>query len=605
MQNFYDEEIRTQDNIMEFTNGTESNIINGVANIIRDVLRDAAVGLKQIKYTVTGRELQPEDIEFMTKGIKSIRDEWYAAFKKHVEVNGIDKLLKPVKPQDNIQNAYNIFKQYDSTPIPEKLYRVTIASIEISNDTTNYPRLKVLIEALKGKLITYADKEREILEKIPHGFKLDVTQEKLPNGSYMNHLEVYSCKFKSNKLKDASGTESYSIDYVENILSDDFILGNKINQATIFGIESLDSHIPKNTFDDIYDIINAEGGIENFVPVDMDFASYAEFIEGTEGIGNFFARQWGKFRRVLHPLVKSDIKVTQVEYDKIKSTFETTVIRSIPALKTLLQQNRFVKFLMDNGAVELNEKAAKSFGNDSRMVASVLVTLKGSKIKYDNSTGMLTVGGKKIDIMDLRNDDKFVNGNDANSVIYIAINDIIKAINKTVYKQIKGEHVLDKLGFVVKFLNDGKQSRVKQDGSMIYSTADGGIGSASTYKVDETNEITTQISNKDILIGMMSRPLVIKDAGTESYLDVFDEMYEGGTEMANNTGIIMERMKLVEDTKQKIMKTPEFQRYTAGIETNSTETVDRISENNNLDVKELLGKVYDKYGMAGLKDILK
>ena len=599
---FYDEILNNDVELNEFTNGTESGrIVNGIATMLREMIRDASVSIKQAKYFFTGRELQAEDVEFMTKGAQKIRDEWYDMFKKHVEEHGLDKLLKPVKPTDSIKNAYSLFKQYQGKPIPAKLFRVTIASIEVSNETTDYPRLKTLKEAFKGKLVAYSSKEREILERIPHGFALDVTQEKLPNGSYMNHMEVYSCKFKSNKLANASGTESYSLDYVENVLSDDFLLGYD-NPAMLFGMESINSRFSNYGFNDILDIINAEGGVENFVPVDMDFASYAELLEGTEGIGNFFARHWAKFRRVMHPLVKSDLKVSKVEYDKIKSTFETTVIRSIPALKNMLQQNRFIKYLLDNGALEINDKASKSFANDSRMVASIIVKFKSSKIKYDEKSGMLTIGGKKIDIMDLRDDEKFFKGNDATEVIYMAINDIISAINKTVYKQIKGEHVLDKLGFAVKFLNDGTQRKVKQDGAVVYSTGDS-YGSASTYTVEEFNDIANQINNKDILIGMVSRPLVIKDAGVESFFDCsFDGMLEGGTEMANNTETIIERMKLVEDTKKQVMQTPEYQKFAAGIE--ARDIVERSAVENN-DMKELLGKVYDKYGMAGLKDILK
>lgn len=576
---FYDEILNNDVELNEFTNGTENFLTDAFKKVI-----------KKINTVISGRDLTSEDIEFMLKGADTLRHDMAKTFESSIANTIAAKHYKAkVMTDTSTKSAYATFKASAG-----KKYGYVLPLIDIYTNETfaNTSENKQLFKTVMSSL----NKVLEIIEeRVPKGFVTDVV---FPGGDHQV-ITLYSPEF--GNMNAAEGKESIDINYIENVLSDDFLLGYD-NPAMLFGMESINSRFSNYGFNDILDIINAEGGVESFVPVDMDFASYAELIEGTEGIGNFFARHWAKFRRVMHPLVKSDLKVSKVEYDKIKSTFETTVIRSIPALKNMLQQNRFIKYLLDNGALEINDKASKSFANDSRMVASIIVRFKSSKIKYDEKNGMLTIGGKKIDIMDLRDDEKFFKGNDATEVIYMAINDIIRAINKTVYKQIKGEHVLDKLGFAVKFLNDGTQRRVKQDGAVVYSTGDS-YGSASTYTVEESNDIANQINNKDILIGMVSRPLVIKDAGVESFFDCsFDEMLEGGTEMASNTETIIERMKLVEDTKKQVMQTPEYQRFAAGIE--ARESIERTAGENS-DMKELLGKVYDKYGMAGLKDILK
>lgn len=577
---FYDEILNNDVELNEFTNGTENFLTDAFKKVV-----------KKINTVISGRDLTSEDIEFMLKGADTLRHDMAKTFESSIANTIAAKHYKAkVMTDTSTKSAYATFKASAG-----KKYGYVLPLIDIYTNETfaNTSENKQLFKTVMSSL----NKVLEIIEeRVPKGFITDVV---FPGGDHQV-ITLYSPEF--GNMNASEGKESIDINYIENVLSDDFLLGYD-NPAMLFGMESINSRFSNYGFNDILDIINADGGVESFVPVDMDFASYAELIEGTEGIGNFFARHWAKFRRVMHPLVKSDLKVSKVEYDKIKSTFETTVIRSIPALKNMLQQNRFIKYLLDNGALEINDKASKSFANDSRMVASVIVKFKSSKIKYDENNGILTIGGKKIDIMDLRDDEKFFKGNDATEVIYMAINDIIRAINKTVYKQIKGEHVLDKLGFAVKFLNDGTQRRVKQDGSMVYTTGDGGYGSAATYTVEESNDIANQINNKDILIGMVSRPLVIKDAGVESFFDCsFDEMLEGGTEMANNTETIIERMKLVEDTKKQVMQTPEYQRFAAGIE--ARESIERTAGENS-DMKELLGKVYDKYGMAGLKDILK
>lgn len=600
---FYDEElINTNPDITEFTNGTEgvvTAVATRVADVFKDIFMNVARSGKHIKYTVTGgKVLEPADVEFMTKGVADIRTKLYDIYKERLEAENLTNLIQPIKLDNkDVKSAYNIFKSYTQSPVPEKVYRIPIVALRISNETTDYPRLKVVLEGFKLKFVKASRDQDYVLRSVPSGFGYEAITERQNDGSYVNMLYLYNYKFKSSNTV-VAGNESYSLKYIENVLSDEFIFQTH-TPMSIFGLESGNPYgfIEKQ---ELEDLIKAEGGIENFIPVDMDYASYIECI-GTEGITNFLARGWAKFRRVMHPIIKSDLKVTQTKYEQIKSTFEQTVNRMVGPLKNELSKNRFLKFLMDNGALEINERAKNAFGNDSRMVAAVIVTFKSSKIRYEDHSGMITVNGKKIDIMDLRDDEKFLKPSESTGVIYGAINDAIKAINKTVYKQIKSEHILDQMGFAVKFLNDGTQHIVKKDGTMIYSSGDS-IGSANTYTVENKNEITTQLNNKDILIGLVSRPLVVT-GGTEALFDLdFDEMFEGGSEMDNTTTqTIIERMKTVNDTKEMIMKTPEYQRFAAG-----TEARDSINKAaSSVEVKELLGKVYDNYGMEGLKNILK
>lgn len=386
------------------------------------------------------------------------------------------------------------------------------------------------------------------------------------------------------------------------------------------GLESvLNSFAYGDTIDNmVTEAIELSGGVENCLPVDLDFDDYEECV-GTEGFLNVIARGWSRFRRVLHPLVRSTIKVGNTEYNNIKSVFNGAITRSIPALKQELATDRFLKFLMDNGALVINEKASDSFANDSRLIASVIISFKSSKIKYDEATGILTVGGKKTDIMELQSDESFSRASDASQVIYRGIQSAIVAINHTVNKQLKAEHILDKMGFSVKFLNDGKQTvHKKTKVSTGYTlNAERGIDSTSTtdYVIENVNEITTQLNNKDIKIGIVSRPLELSSTGTESedhFLSLTDLIsLQGGTEMASETtNLIAERMAAVENMKAKVMASEEYQRgIQAGIEgastiPSATKQPLNVDGKSSEEVKKLLGKIYDKYGMDGLKDIV-
>ena len=570
---FYDEELKnTNPDITEFTNGTEG-FFDGIKSIFS----------KKQKVNI----ISTKELDELTK--------WFTKSEKEIFKLMKEELKKDLSSKEFSGLHFELQHEYMNTPSvnskqPDKFISNNIGYIQnftedetIKSDEKAWNELDTIcVNAMKRGLEKYQNKEygNYVITGYDESsyFVLQIVNKS-------NEIELFT-------VTSDAGKESA-------LLSDDFLF-NLTTPESLFGIESVDTTSAFNEIQYIKDLINSEGGIENFIPVDMDYASYIDCV-GTEGITNFLARGWAKFRRVMHPIIKSDLKVTKTNYDQIKSTFEQTINRMVGPLKNEISKNRFLKFLMDNGALEINERAKNAFGNDSRMVAAVIITFKSSKIRYEDNSGMITVNGKKIDIMDLRDDERFIRPTEAAGVIYSAIQYAIKAINKTVYKQIKSEHILDKMGFAVQFLNDGSQRRVRQNGAVVYSVGDS-YGTAGTYTVEDKNEITTQLNNKDILIGLVSRPLVVT-GGTEALFDLdFDEMFEGGSEMDNTTTqTIIERMKTVNDTKEMIMKTPEYQRFAAG-----TEARDSINKAaSSIEVKELLGKVYDNYGMEGLKNILK
>lgn len=415
-------------------------------------------------------------------------------------------------------------------------------------------------------------------------------------------LVYCSPRYKNkNKVITPAG-ESYNLFEFSNKLED----YNLFRQNPFgFGLESQTIDY-NHVFQDCKEMFNS--GLEaGLIPIDMDIDTYMLYMDGTEGIkdsvGGFFARGWAKFRRVLHPIIKSDIKLSQEEFNELKAKFQTQIQTAMPGFETKLKENRLIAFLLENGAITINKSVKDAFDNDSRLVSAILVTINSSKIKMDGDS-YIVVNGKKKDLMDLRNEDKFFNGADSEGVVYVAINDIITAINKTVYAEIKKEPSLNKLGLAAALLNDGVQTKVKRTGTSVQYdwSGDGGISTRNNYEVEQKNTILEQLQNKNLLIGLRSRPIVIatqavpaKASATESE-DAFNNNYKGGIEMGVRN--FSQQIDEIDATVERLKNTPMYQ----GTETKAPENT--IPSGEDATAKEILHRVLDEYGVDGLNRIL-
>lgn len=413
-------------------------------------------------------------------------------------------------------------------------------------------------------------------------------------------LAYCSPRYKNkNKVITPAG-ESYNLFEFSNKLED----YNLFKQNPFgFGLESqlIDYNHVLQDCKDMY----LENGSEALIPIDMDMDTYMIYMGGTEGVaqnvGGFFARGWAKFRRILHPIVKSDIKMSQEEYNQLKAKFQTQIQKAMPGFEAKLKENRLIAFLLENGAITINKNVKDAFDNDSRLVSAILVAINSAKIKMDGES-YIVVNGKKKDLMDLRNEDKFFNGADSEGVVYVAINDIVTAINKTIYAEIKKEPSLNKLGLVAALLNDGVQTTVKRTGSSVqYDWGDGGISTRNNYEVEQKNTILEQLQNKNLLIGLRSRPIVVATqavpATAKESEDVFlNDEYKGGIEMGVRN--FANQIDNLDATVEKLKDTPLYQ----GTETKMPETPAVAS--NDASAKEILHRVLDEYGVDGLNRIL-
>lgn len=542
-------------------------------------------------------DLSSEDYEFMkSKEMKKIGDQIVKEYKsKNILFDILPITPKNIKPEyfdtdkfDFGSYKYEDFLRLFTTEDDMRAFHYPLCILKLND---RYTLNTIPSEETKKSEEVWTEINKFMEERSPKKFTLVP----IPVSDTEMILIYCSPRYKNkNKVITPAG-ESYNLFEFSNRLED----YNLFKQNPYgFGLETqtIDYNHVLQDCKDMYDGNESS----SLIPIDMDMDTYMIYMGGTEGIadsvGGAFARGWAKFRRILHPVIKSDIKLSQEEFNELKAKFQTQIQKAMPGFESKLKENRLIAFLIENDAIIINKNVKDAFDNDSRLVSAILVTINSSKIKMGGDS-YIVVNGKKKDIMDLRNEDKFFNGADSEGVVYIAINDIISAINKTVYAEIKKESSLNKLGLSAALLNDGVQHKIKRSGrSVQYDWNNGGVSTRDNYEVEHKNTILEQLQNKNLLIGLRSRPVVITTQNIPQTATESENIFmQGGIEMGvrNFSNQISEIDNQVERLKDNVMY--------KGVESEIPQHID----NTDPTTKEILHRVLDEYGPEGLKRILK